>query len=1004
MLISLATLVLLPFAGSLIAALLPTNARNMCASLTGIIAFVCAVQVAMLFPEIASGHIIRQEIIWIPSLKFNLVFRMDGFSWLFAMLVFGIGTLVTLYARYYMSPQDPMARFFSFFLAFMGAMAGVVLSGNMIELVLFWELTSLFSFLLIGYWYHRRDARRGARTALTITGLGGLCLLAGVLILGQIVGSYDIDNILASGEIIRKHALYTPMLVLMLLGAFTKSAQFPFQFWLPRAMAAPTPVSAYLHSATMVKAGIYLMCRLWPVLSGTNEWFWLVTGGGAITLLIGGYAAFFQNDLKSVLAYSTVSHLGLITMLLGLNSQMAAVAAVFHTINHAIFKASLFMAAGIIDHEAGTRDIRRLGGLRHTMPITASLSFVAGAAMAGVPLLNGFLSKEMFFSETVYLDTSPWLAWGLPLVATIASVFSVAYSLRFTVDVFMGPPAIGLPREPHEPTRWMRVPIELLVCLCLVIGIMPNLSVGPVLAAAASAVVGGTPPPYSLAIWHGLNVPLVMSLVAMAGGIYFYLILHRQIKLGVFAGVPLIGWLNGLRIFVFLLTQLTWTGKKLTTMLGTRRLQSQVAAILFVAVAAGLSPLWISGFNFQMSSLGGRDQQAFSPVLALLWSVGVVCAFGAAWQAKFHRLAALAMLGITGLITCLTFIWFSAPDLALTQLTVEVVTTILILLGLRWLPKQVANPAHSLGIMTRARRTRDLIMALVIGTVMAVLSFAMMTHSSNDPSAAEFFLRHALPEGGGTNVVNVMLVDFRGFDTFGEIVVLGIVALTVYALLRRFRPAKESTYIPTQQNTAPADISSEVDNPAQAKDTAIGYLMIPAVLVRLALPVATVISIYFLLRGHNEPGGGFVAGLVFAAAFILQYMIAGTQWVEAKMRLFPQYLISVGMLIALFTGLGAVVAGYPFLTSHATHVYLPIIGELHLPSAAAFDLGVYLLVIGSTILILTALAHQSVRGKRARETEVEERIARDAGLADQITAQVQDTSADTTTQVTQGAS
>lgn len=990
MLLSLATLVILPFAGSLVAAFLPTNARNMGATLAGIIAAACLIQTAMLFPEISSGGIIKETIEWVPLLGLNLTFRLDGFSWLFCILIFGIGSLVTLYARYYMAPQDPVTRFFSFLLAFMGSMAGIVLSGNLIQLVLFWELTSIFSFLLIGYWYHRQDARRGARMALTVTGLGGLCLLAGVLILGHIVGSFDIDVVLNAGHLIRQHPLYTPMLCLILLGTFTKSAQFPFHFWLPRAMAAPTPVSAYLHSATMVKAGIYLMARLWPVLSGTEDWFWLVAGAGATTLLLGGYAAMFQNDLKALLAYSTISHLGLITLLLGLNSQTAAVAAVFHTINHAIFKASLFMAAGVIDHETGTRDIRKLSGLARAMPITAALSMIASAAMAGVPLLNGFLSKEMFFAQTVYLDASPLLSWGLPLIATIAGVFSVAYSLRLILDVFFGPPAVGLPHEPHEPIRWMLAPIEFLVCLCLAIGMFPVLVVGNILAAAAAPVVGGNLPPYSLAIWHGLNIPLAMSFAAMLGGIYFYLLLHRQIRLGVFAGVPLLGWLNGQRFYNWLLALLTLTGKHLTQLLSSKKLQQQLAIMLFIAIVATGTPLWFAEQNLRQI-LTQRSTQELSPVFALMWAVGIACAFGAAWQAKFHRLASLTMLGMTGLMTCMTFVWFSAPDLALTQLTVEIVTTILILLGLRWLPMPVANPKHTPSLGMRARRLRDLLIALAAGGGVAVLAFSMMTNPVQNSSVANFFLEHALTEGGGSNVVNVMLVDFRGFDTLGEIVVLSIVALTVFALLRRFRPAKESTYIPSQQSTAPADISSDVKNPAQAQDTAIGYLMIPAVLGRLVLPIATLLSVYFFLRGHNEPGGGFVAGLIFTAAFILQYMISGTQWVEARMKLYPQHLISLGLLLALLTGAGSLAVGYPFLTSHSAHFTLPLLGEIHLPSATFFDLGVYAAVIGSTILILTSLAHQSVRARRAREIEIEERIARDTERAAEALTQLETT-------------
>ncbi|MEO7009324.1 MAG: proton-conducting transporter membrane subunit, partial [Caldimonas sp.] len=475
---SLWLVIVLPLLGGAVAAVLPTNARNAESTLAGLVALAGLVRMALLFPQVQAGDVIRDEITWLPSIGLDLVVRIDGFAWLFAMLVLGIGLLVVIYARYYMSRDDPMSRFYSAFLAFMGAMLGIVLSGNLIQLVFFWELTGLFSFLLIGYWHHRADARRGARMALTVTGTGGLCLLAGVLLLGRIVGSYDLDAVLASGVAVRAHPLYPVTLVLILLGALTKSAQFPFHFWLPHAMAAPTPVSAYLHSATMVKAGVFLLARLWPVLSGTEEWFWIVGGAGLCTLLLGAYIAMFQNDLKGLLAYSTISHLGLITLLLGLNSALAAVAAVFHMMNHATFKASLFMAAGIVDHETGTRDIRRLDGLYKAMPITGTLALVASAAMAGVPLLNGFLSKEMFFAQTVYIESLPWVEYGLPLAATVAGVFAVVYSLRFSFDIFFGPLSTDLPRQPHEPSRWMRVPIELLVLACLVVGIVPAWSIG----------------------------------------------------------------------------------------------------------------------------------------------------------------------------------------------------------------------------------------------------------------------------------------------------------------------------------------------------------------------------------------------------------------------------------------------------------------------------------------------------------------------------------------------
>ncbi len=737
---SLIVLLLLPFIGSCLAALLPHNARNTESLLAGLIALIGTVQVALLYPQIAHGGVIREEFMWLPSLGVNFVLRMDGFAWLFSMLVLGIGTLVSLYARYYMSPDDPVPRFFAFFLAFMGAMLGLVISGNLIQIVFFWELTSLFSFLLIGYWHHRADARRGAYMALMVTGAGGLCLLAGVMLLGHIVGSYDLDLVLAAGDQIRAHSLYPVMLALVLIGALSKSAQFPFHFWLPHAMAAPTPVSAYLHSATMVKAGVFLLARLWPSLSGSEEWFWLVGGAGALTLLLGAYCAMFQNDLKGLLAYSTISHLGLITLLLGLNSPLAAVAAVFHILNHATFKASLFMAAGIIDHESGTRDIRKLSGLVRLIPFTATLAMVASASMAGVPLLNGFLSKEMFFAETVFISSTAWVEIALPVIATIAGTFSVAYALRFTVDVFFGPPATDLPHTPHEPPRWMRAPVELLVFTCLLVGIFPAQVVGSILAAAALPVVGGVLPQYSLAIWHGWNAPMIMSLVAMCGGVLLYLLLRKQLKRGRFKYPPVISYFNGKRGFERCLVLMMRGARKIEKRISTKRLQTQLFLLVLVAVIGGLIPLLNSGLSW-----GDRPKIPGSIVFVTLWLLAIACALGAAWQAKYHRLAALTMVSVCGMMTCITFVWFSAPDLALTQLVVEVVTTVLILLGLRWLPRRIeeVSPLPSTLRKARIRRLRDFLLSTVVGGGMALLSYAMLTRQTpNDISS--FYLSRAL--------------------------------------------------------------------------------------------------------------------------------------------------------------------------------------------------------------------------------------------------------------------
>jgi multicomponent K+:H+ antiporter subunit A len=935
----------LPFAGSIAAALFPTNARNAEARLAAAVALAGLAILWIFYPQMSNGEVIRFELAWLPAFGLAFTLRLDGFAWMFGVLVTGIGFLVVLYARYYMSPADPVPRFFSFFLAFMGSMLGVVLSGNLIQLVFFWELTSLFSFLLIGYWHHNAAARDGARMSLVVTSAGGLCLFAGALLLGRIVGSYDLDELLGAGDRVRTHTLYLPALILVSLGALTKSAQFPFHFWLPHAMAAPTPVSAYLHSAAMVKLGVFLIARLWPVMSGTDAWMWIVGIAGLCSLLLGAYAAIFQHDLKGLLAYSTISHLGLITVLLGLNSALAAVAAVFHILNHATFKASLFMAAGVIDHESGTRDIRRLNGLYRFMPITATLAMVAAAAMAGVPLLNGFLSKEMFFAESLTVEGPvESLNRAMRFIAVLWGMFSVAYSLRFIHGVFFGPAPAGLPRTPQEPPRWMRFPIELLVLACLVVGILPTLTIGPILDVGVRALLGANTPSYQLAVWHGFTTPLVMSLVALAGGAVLYALLQKYLARGV-DKVPLLPPADGRRIFDRVLVLVSWRwARSLDAMLGTRRLQSQLRWAMTAALLAGLWPVWQRGLQW-----GPLPWSDVHPALALAWAIGAACALGAAWQAKFHRLVALILLGGAGLVVCLTFVWFSAPDLALTQLLVEIVTTVLLLLGLRWLPKRIPFVWTLPGALAALpRRLRDLAIAVASGAGLAAISYAVMTRPLPDNTISRYFMEHAYPQGGGTNVVNVIIVDFRGFDTLGEIAVLGVVAIVVYALLRRFRPARESTPPPLQQKE-------------QGAATAAEDLLVPALLMRLMFPAIALLAAYLLLRGHNLPGGGFAAGLTLAIAVILQYMAGGTRWAEARLAMRPVRWMGTGLLLAGATGAASWLFGYPFLTSHTAHVRVPVLGELDLPSGFLFDLGVFSLVVGATGLLLIALAHQSVR-------------------------------------------
>lgn len=970
----LLAVLVLPFAGSFIAALLRVNARNAEAWLAGAVALTAFCLIGAAYPNVTNGGVVGWRTDWVAELGLAFVLRLDGFAWAFAMLITGIGFLVVLYARYYMSPSDPVPRFFSLLLAFMGAMLGIVLSGNLLQLVFFWELTSLFSFLLISYWHHNAAARDGARMALVITSTGGLCLFAGVLLIGHIVGSYDLEQVLASGNAIRSHALYVPALVLILLGALTKSAQFPFHFWLPHAMAAPTPVSAYLHSATMVKAGVFLLVRLWPAMGGTNEWLWLVGSIGLITFFLGAFLAVFQQDLKGLLAYSTISHLGLITLLTGLDTPFGQIAAIFHIMNHATFKASLFMAAGIIDHETGTRDIRRLSGLWAFMPITATLAMVAAAAMAGVPLLNGFLSKEMFFAETIEVHDNSLVDQALPYIVTLASTFTVAYSLRFIRDVFFGPAPTGLPRVPHEPPLLMRLPAELLVLACLIVGVAPALTVAPILDTAARAVLGSAMPEYSLRLWHGITPELLMSIVAMAGGLGVYVMLRSYLLSH--EGPPLLGRINGKRIFDWVLVTLSWRlARWLATNLGTRRLQPQLRLLAGVAFVAALLPLYARGL-----SLTGPSEREFDLVFGLLWVVGVGCAVGTAVQAKFHRVVALILLGTAGLVTCVSFVWLSAPDVALTQIVVETVTTVLLLLGLRWLPKRIARPGPAEAPDSiRWHRVRDFSIALLAGLGLATLALAAMQLPDNH-SISRYFVENAYTKGGGTNVVNVILVDFRGFDTLGEITVLAVVALTVFALLRRFRPAPESIPVPEQQHVQDAHDEAHPDR--QKGDTAKDTLATAALMMGLLFPVIGVVAIFLLLRGHDLPGGGFVAGIAMATAFILQYMARGTVWVEARLHVMPVRWMGFGLLLAGFAGAAACVFGHPFLTSYFAYAELPLLGRVPTASALLFDIGVFSLVVGATVLMLIAIAHQSLRrysvplqaGQRAPDERAKEEL------------------------------
>ena len=946
---------LLPFFASLVAALLPRNTRNRESLLSLVTALACfALVLSQTQHILGGGEALVEHYAWIPSLDLAFTFRMDGLSYVFALIVSGMGALISLYARYYLDPADPRARFYAYFLIFMGSMLGLVLSGNVIQMVVFWELTSMASFLLIAYWYHRADARRGARLSLTITATGGFALLASVLMMGYVAGSYDLEVILQSGNLIKSSQYYPVILITFAIGCLTKSAQFPFHFWLPNAMAAPTPVSAYLHSATLVKVGIFALTRFWPILSGTDLWFYVVGGAGIITYAIGAYNALFQKDLKGILAYSTISHLGMICTLLGLNSALAVIVAIFHVLNHATFKASLFMVAGIVDHETGTRDITVLGGLRKFMPITTILAIVATAAMAGVPLLNGFISKEMFLTETLFVDTAPINPYILPVFALFGSIFSVAYSYRMIASVFFGQSTIeNLPKQPHEPPKLMLAPIAILVSLCVLVGIMPQSTIGAFVETATASVLGENHDvEYSLAIWHGFNLPLLMSVFALVGGVLLALIMNRSLNEHTDI-TPFTQRLDGRRLYDRLMDAVDAFSYHAVRWTSSERMQVQLLWVVLITITVAALAL-VGRYDAPRPTLAEVNWYFLA-----LWIVGCLGAVLAAHHAQYNRFRAIIFSSATGIVVVATFVWLSAPDLALTQLVVEVVTCVLLLLGLRWLPQPKKSTSElDEDPVLALRRRRDLLIAIVAGLGMTLLTYFLTMRPKNTSDIGNVILSKSLPEGHGTNVVNVILVDFRGFDTFGEITVLAIVALTVYALLRRFRPPQEML-----QALDPASDELTTDLRRIKEDGKLpkGTMLVPNVIARMLMPITTLIAFYFFFRGHNLPGGGFVGGLIFATGVLTQFIVSGMLWVEDKSRIRPQNWLGFGLVLALSAGILPMLFGKPFLTAMIWEPALPFFGKIHLSSVLIFDLGVFLVVVGTTTYMLVALAHQSLR-------------------------------------------
>ncbi|MEB2267705.1 MULTISPECIES: Na+/H+ antiporter subunit A [Priestia] len=741
---------------------------------------------------VSKGGTYLHSMKWIPSLGINFDAYVDGLGLLFSLLITGIGTLVILYSIYYLSKtKEALHSFYVYLLLFMGSMLGVVLSDNLMSLYSFWELTSLSSFLLIGYWYKREKSQYGALKSMLITVFGGLSLLAGIVLLYVMTGTFSIREIISNVDVVTSSHLFIPALVLILLGAFTKSAQFPFHIWLPDAMEAPTPVSAYLHSATMVKAGIYLLARLSPVFAISATWFFAISIIGLITLFWGSFSAVKQQDLKGILAFSTISQLGMIMSLIGVGSAaihydflddniylVALTAAVFHLINHATFKGSLFMVVGIVDHETGTRDIRKLGGLMSVMPVTFTIAIIGGFSMAGLPPFNGFLSKEMFFTGMVNvtkMDMYSMQTWGilLPIIAWLGSIFTFIYSMILVFKTFTGKyQPEKLEKKPHEAPVGMLISPVILASLVVIFGFAPNLLestlIEPTMASIAPSLLAeGKEYQVHIKFWHGFTPELFMTLGVIIFGILLFMTVQKWSK--IYTRFPSSLTLNNGYNYGIKGIEKGSTRIMKTLMTGFIR-----DYLLIIFTFIGIL-LLLTLFSQNAFAIDLKDTSSIGVYEAIL-AVVMVAATITTLLAK-SRLTAIISLGVVGYTLSLFFVLFRAPDLALTQLVIETVSVSLFLLCFYYLPE------------FRKRKVRvkfqlpNLLVALLVGTTVTLLGISANSTKLFE-SISHYFIENSYEKAGGENMVNVILVDFRGFDTLFEITVLCIAALAIYGMIR----------------------------------------------------------------------------------------------------------------------------------------------------------------------------------------------------------------------------
>ncbi|GAB4485303.1 MAG: proton-conducting transporter membrane subunit [Anaerolineales bacterium] len=934
------------------------------------------------------GKALQFSIPWIPSLGLNFSLYLDGLSALFGLIITGIGTLVVIYTGYYFDHSGHETssfdksklevstsesrisnieyRFFAYTLLFMLAMLGVVLAGDLITLFLFWEGTSISSFLLIGYKYKDEAARKGAFKSLFITGGGGIGLLAGFLFMMHLSGSADFKTVLASRDILTASPLYPALFSLVVLGAFTKSAQFPAHIWLPEAMSAPTPASAFLHSATMVKAGVYLLARLNPALGGTDTWFWTLSLFGLTTMLVGAYLGAKQNDLKPLLAYSTVSQLGVLVALIGQDTEIAFKALVIGILAHALYKSALFMAAGIIDHETGTRDLRKLGGLRKQMPILFGIVGIAALSMAGLPPLFGFLAKETLLASATHPSLPAALSTLFPLTTVIAGALILFQAAILVWGVFLAQPAdLKHPAHGHDPKWGFWFAPALPALLSLLVGIAPvePAFLANFLADSAKAAYGDKVK-VSLALWTGINVPLILSIVAVSLGLFLFWQRNR-IRPALMAFLPNLT-VNAL--YDGTLAGLAW-GARQATLLQRGQIRFYIGVMLTTAFAM---VLWFGGLPLeflQFQNIFALPETNW--IFIFLRSLALLIAVGASLVSVLllRDLHAILGFGVSGLAVAAWMAMEPAPDVALVQVVVDILATVILVIILTIIPRTLRKKAQEFTLrQTRFGLLRDAFLALALGAVVFAITFASLESRQHPAQASLYYDENAKALAGAKDIVGAIVVDFRALDTMLEIMVFAFAALGIYTIMHyTVRKANKGEHL------EPAERQNPVGEPRGAFGLPTSSFL--HLLAYALLPLAVIVALTHVFYGHDQPGDGFTAGVTISLAIASWYIIFGYNAIKSKLKwLKPVRFIGLGLGLALANALlgfllGNGQQGRGFFTVIRYDDLLRITQFLpngvSLSNALLFEVAICLVVMGASVLIIDNLGHPTEADKES---------------------------------------